>query len=72
MRKSSYVPERGDVVWLDFDPQAGHEQAIIRQIPAGRMGCTAEIAETVAFLASEKAGFITGATISANGGQYMA
>ena len=27
MRKSSYVPERGDVVWLDFDPQAGHEQA---------------------------------------------
>ncbi|HEV7921010.1 MAG TPA: endoribonuclease MazF [Thermoanaerobaculia bacterium] len=24
---SSYVPERGDVVWLSFDPQAGHEQA---------------------------------------------
>jgi mRNA interferase MazF len=24
---SSYVPERGDVVWLEFDPQAGHEQA---------------------------------------------
>ncbi len=23
----SYVPNRGDVVWLDFDPQAGHEQA---------------------------------------------
>jgi mRNA interferase MazF len=23
----SYVPERGDVIWLDFDPQAGHEQA---------------------------------------------
>ncbi|MCI0637445.1 MAG: endoribonuclease MazF [Gemmataceae bacterium] len=23
----SYVPDRGDVVWLDFDPQAGHEQA---------------------------------------------
>jgi mRNA interferase MazF len=23
----SYVPERGDVVWLDFTPQAGHEQA---------------------------------------------
>ena len=22
-----YIPERGDVVWLDFDPQAGHEQA---------------------------------------------
>lgn len=24
---SNYVPERGDVVWLSFDPQAGHEQA---------------------------------------------
>jgi mRNA interferase MazF len=23
----TYVPDRGDVVWLDFDPQAGHEQA---------------------------------------------
>ena len=25
--KTGYVPERGDVVWLDFDPQAGHEQS---------------------------------------------
>lgn len=25
--RSSYVPERGDLIWLDFDPQAGHEQA---------------------------------------------
>ena len=28
--KSSYTPERGDVVWLTFDPQAGHEQAGVR------------------------------------------
>lgn len=28
--KSSYTPNRGDVVWLTFDPQAGHEQAGIR------------------------------------------
>lgn len=27
MVKSAWVPERGDVVWIDFDPQAGHEQA---------------------------------------------
>jgi mRNA interferase MazF len=27
VRKNSYVPERGDVVWFDFHPQAGHEQA---------------------------------------------
>jgi len=26
MVKSGYVPEKGDLVWLDFDPQAGHEQ----------------------------------------------
>jgi mRNA interferase MazF len=29
--KSGYVPEKGDVVWLDFDPQAGHEQSGRRQ-----------------------------------------
>ena len=27
MRAPSYVPDAGDVVWLEFDPQAGHEQA---------------------------------------------
>lgn len=50
---------------------AGVLESIIRQIPQGRMGCPSEIAAVVSFLASEKAGFITGATISANGGQYM-
>lgn len=27
MKRGDYIPERGDVVWLDFDPQAGHEQS---------------------------------------------
>ncbi len=27
MKRPSYVPEAGDIVWLEFDPQAGHEQA---------------------------------------------
>ena len=27
MRKSAYIPDRGDIVWTDFDPQAGREQA---------------------------------------------
>ncbi|HCQ70812.1 MAG: beta-ketoacyl-ACP reductase [Alphaproteobacteria bacterium] len=45
--------------------------SIVKQIPQGRMGAPSEIAAIVAFLASEKAAFITGATISANGGQYM-
>jgi len=46
--------------------------AIIRSIPVARMGKPEDVASLVAFLASEKAGFITGATISVNGGQYMA
>lgn len=47
-------------------------EAIIKQIPVGRMGKTTEIASVVSFLTSEKASFITGSTIAANGGQYMA
>ncbi len=46
-------------------------ESIIRQIPVARMGQPSEIAALVAFLASEKAAFITGATLTANGGQYM-
>ncbi|MCB1427746.1 MAG: SDR family oxidoreductase, partial [Nitratireductor sp.] len=44
---------------------------IIPQIPVGRLGEPEEIARCVVFLASEDAGFITGSTISANGGQYF-
>jgi acetoacetyl-CoA reductase len=44
---------------------------ILPLIPAGRLGEPEEIGRVVAFLASEDAGFITGSTISANGGQYM-
>lgn len=46
--------------------------AVVKQIPVGRMGSADEIAGVVSFLVSEKAGYITGATISVNGGQYMA
>jgi acetoacetyl-CoA reductase len=46
-------------------------ESITRQIPVARLGQPDEIAALVAFLASEKAAFITGATIAANGGQYM-
>jgi len=44
---------------------------IIAQIPVGRLGKPEEIARCVMFLASEDAGFITGSTITANGGQYI-
>ena len=46
--------------------------SIVAQIPAGRLGEVSEIARCVIFLASDDAGYITGATITANGGQYMA
>ncbi len=45
---------------------------ILPLIPVGRLGEPEEIARCVVFLAAEEAGFITGATLSANGGQYMA
>ena len=46
-------------------------EGIIAQIPVGRLGEASEIARCVLFLASDDAGFITGATLAANGGQYM-
>ena len=47
------------------------EKAILPQIPLRRLGEPEEIARCVAFLASDDAGFITGSTLSANGGQFM-
>ncbi len=52
-------------------PEAVREQ-IISTIPVGRLGEAGEIARCVVFLVSDEAGFITGATLTANGGQYMA
>jgi acetoacetyl-CoA reductase len=46
--------------------------SIVGAIPVGRLGEPEEIARAVVFLASDDAGFVTGATITANGGQYMA
>ena len=52
-------------------PQDVVDKKIIPKIPIGRLGQPAEIARCVLFLASDEAGFITGATLTANGGQYM-
>ena len=48
------------------------EKSILPQIPIGRLGEPEEIARCVVFLASDDAGLITGATLTANGGQYFA
>ncbi len=47
------------------------EKSILPQIPIGRLGEPEEIARCVVFLASDDAGLITGATLTANGGQYF-
>lgn len=47
------------------------EKSILPQIPVGRLGKPEEIARAVLFLAADEAGFITGSTLSVNGGQYM-
>ena len=46
-------------------------EGIIAQIPVGRLGKGAEIARAVAFLAGDDGAFITGATLTINGGQYI-
>lgn len=47
------------------------EKRILPLIPVGRLGEPEEIARCVLFLVADEAGFITGSTLSANGGQYM-
>ncbi len=47
------------------------EKSIIPQIPVRRLGQPEEVARCVVFLASDDAGFITGSTLSANGGMIM-
>jgi acetoacetyl-CoA reductase len=47
------------------------DEKIIPQIPVGRLGEPEEIARCVVFLAADDAGFVTGSTISANGGQFF-
>lgn len=51
-------------------PEAVLEK-IIAKIPVGRLGKAEDIARTVAFLVADDAGFITGSTVSVNGGQHM-
>ncbi|TCS63335.1 3-oxoacyl-[acyl-carrier-protein] reductase [Primorskyibacter sedentarius] len=62
--------------YCDTDMVAAVPDDILKQIvaatPVGRLGRPADIARAIAFLASDDADFITGATLSVNGGEYMA
>ncbi len=48
-----------------------HRNALLKQIPLGTLGQAGDIAAAVAFLASSRAGYITGETLHVNGGMYM-
>jgi len=52
-------------------PEEVLKSKILPLIPTGRLGEPEEVARCVVFLASDDAGFITGSTLTANGGQYM-
>ena len=47
------------------------EKIVARGIPVGRLGKAEDIARTVLFLVADDADFITGSTLSVNGGQHM-
>jgi acetoacetyl-CoA reductase len=53
-------------------PEEVLKTKILPLIPVGRLGEAEEIARSVLFLAGDDAGFITGSTLTVNGGQYMA
>ena len=61
--------------YIDTEMMSGVPQTVLEKIvgaiPVGRLGRAEEIAACVAFLAREDAAFITGSTVTANGGQYM-
>ncbi|MCB2067868.1 MAG: SDR family oxidoreductase, partial [Erythrobacter sp.] len=61
--------------YIDTDMVAAVPEAvlekIVAKIPVGRLGHAEEIARGVSFLASEQGAFITGSTLSINGGQHM-
>jgi len=52
-------------------PKEVLDKNILPHIPVGRLGEPEEVARCVVFLVSDAAGYITGATLSVNGGQHM-
>lgn len=62
----------GNIITEGFEGNGeAYKQAMIRSVPLGRLGTVADIANTVLFLASDEAGYITGQQITVDGGQVV-
>lgn len=68
---NAVAPGPVDTPLLGFDAMTPEQQAVERRNPLGRIGQPGEVAEVIAFLASDRAGFITGQCYSADGGAAM-
>jgi acetoacetyl-CoA reductase len=73
MGQSNYSAAKGyiNTEMVQAVPKDVLEKSILPQIPVSRLGEPDEIARCVMFLAADESGFITGSTLSANGGQVM-
>ena len=68
--KAAFAPGYTDTDMVSAVPAPVLEK-IVAKIPVGRLGKADEIARGVLFLIADDAGFITGSTLSINGGQHM-
>lgn len=66
-----HLREGGAIDCMDTPQCAADASLFVSAIPVGRLGEAAEVAGLVAYLASDSAGFVTGAQIAINGGQHM-
>src|SRR5215471_2014296 len=73
MGQTNYsAAKAGEIGFTKALAQEVLDKSILPYIPVGRLGQPEEIARCVIFLASDDASFITGSTLTANGGQYLA
>lgn len=71
MTANAVAPGLVATVMSDNELESGVGKEKVKDVPAGRIATLSEVAEVVAFLASDEASYITGQTINVNGGMYF-